>query len=282
VRRRILPAMSEYDADAFDAFEEAGWGTKEAAGYDALAGRVTSRLADALLDAVGAGPGTRVLDIATGPGYVAARAAERGADPVGLDFSETMLAYARSRSPNVEFVRGNATDLPFPDGSFDAAIVAFLLLHVGRPEEVVAEAARVVAPGRAAFSVWDEPSRGRWLGVVFDAFTAAGAQPPADVPPGPPIFRFADESEFKQLLTGAGLVDVAVETVAFPLRLASGDELWSGLIDGTVRVRPMILGQSAEMQRAIRTHFDELLEKYRTEDGFDVPVSVKLASGRKP
>jgi SAM-dependent methyltransferase len=282
VRRRILPAMSEYDADAFDAFEEAGWGTKEAAGYDALAGRVTSRLADALLDAVGAGPGTRVLDIATGPGYVAARAAERGADPVGLDFSETMLAYARSRSPNVEFVRGNATDLPFPDGSFDAAIVAFLLLHVGRPEEVVAEAARVVAPGRAAFSVWDEPSRGRWLGVVFDAFTAAGAQPPADVPPGPPIFRFADKSEFKQLLTGAGLVDVAVETVAFPLRLASGDELRSGLIDGTVRVRPMILGQSAEMQRAIRTHFDELLEKYRTEDGFDVPVSVKLASGRKP
>jgi SAM-dependent methyltransferase len=282
VRHRILPAMSEYDADAFDAFEEAGWGTKEAAGNDALAGRVTSRLADALLDAVGAGPGTRVLDIATGPGYVAARAAERGADPVGLDFSETMLAYARSRSPNVEFVRGNATDLPFPDGSFDAAIVAFLLLHVGRPEEVVAEAARVVAPGRAAFSVWDEPSRGRWLGVVFDAFTAAGAQPPADVPPGPPIFRFADESEFKQLLTGAGLVDVAVETVAFPLRLASGDELWSGLIDGTVRVRPMILGQSAEMQRAIRTHFDELLEKYRTEDGLDVPVSVKLASGRKP
>jgi SAM-dependent methyltransferase len=283
VRRRILPAMSDYDAVAFDAFEQAGWGTKEAAGYDALAGRVTSRLADPLLDAVGAGPGKRVLDIATGPGYVAARAAERGADPVGLDFSETMLAYARSRSPSVEFVRGNATELPFPEGSFDAAIVAFLLLHVGRPEEVVAEAARVVAPGgRAAFSVWDEPSRGRWLGVVFDAFTAAGAQPPADVPPGPPIFRFADENEFTRLLTGAGLVDVAVETVEFPLWLASGNELWTGLVDGTVRVRPMIVGQSAEMQRAIRTHFDELLEDYRTDNGFDVPVSVKLASGRKP
>jgi SAM-dependent methyltransferase len=283
VRRRILPAMSDYDAVAFDAFEEAGWGTKEAAGYDALAGRVTSRLADSLLDAVAVGPGKRVLDIATGPGYVAARAAERGADSVGLDFSETMLAYARSRSPNVEFVRGNATKLPFPDGSFDAAIVAFLLLHVSRPEEVVAEAARVVAPGgRAAFSVWDEPSRGRWLGVVFDAFTAAGAQTPADVPPGPPIFRFADESEFTRLLTGAGLVDVTVETVEFPLRLASGEELWTGLVDGTVRVRPMIVGQSEEMQRAIRTHFDELLEDYRMDDGFKVPVSVKLASGRKP
>lgn len=83
-------------------------------------------------------------------------------------------------------------------------------------------------------------------------------------------------------MTGAGLVDVSVETVEFPLQLASSDELWTGLVDGTVRVRPMILEQSAEMQRAIRTHFDELLEDYRTEDGFDVPVSVKLASGRKP
>ncbi len=205
--------MSDYDPAAFDAFEEAGWGTKEAAGYDALAGQVTARLADPLLDAVGAGPGTRVIDIATGPGYVAARAAERGADPVGLDFSETMLAFARSRSPGVEFVHGNATALPFPDGSFDAVTCAFLLLHVGRPETVVAEAVRVLAAdGRAAFSVWDEPSRSRWLGVVLEAFAATGATSPADVPPGPPIFRFADEIEFSRLLTDAGLTDVTVET----------------------------------------------------------------------
>ena len=73
-----LPVMSDFDA--FDAFEEAGWSTKEAAAYDSLLGRVTSRLADALLDAVGAGPGKRLLDVATGPGYVAASAAGRGAD----------------------------------------------------------------------------------------------------------------------------------------------------------------------------------------------------------
>jgi len=275
--------MSDYDAVAFDAFEEAGWGTKEAADYDALAGRVTSRLADPLLDAVAAGPGNRVLDIATGPGYVAARAAERGAESVGLDFSETMLAYARSRSPGVEFVRGNATELPFPDDSFDAAIAAFLLLHLGRPDDAVAEAVRVLAPdGRAAFSVWDEPSRGRWLGVMFDAIAAAGASPPTDVPPGPPIFGLADETKFTRLLTDAGLAEVAVETVEFPLELESSEELWAGLIDGTVRVRPLVLAASPEMLRTIRTHFDELLDEYRTEDGFDVPVSVKLASGRKP
>jgi SAM-dependent methyltransferase len=275
--------VSDYDPVAFDAFEEVGWGTKDAAGYDALAGRVTSRLADPLLDAGEAGPGKRVLDIATGPGYVAARAAERGADVVGVDLSETMLAFARTRLPDVEFVQGNAMALPFPDGSFDAATGAFLLLHVGRPEAVVAEAARVLAAdGQAAFTVWDEPSRSRWIGVVFDAFTAAGATPPPEVPHGPPMFRFADDAEFTGLLTGAGLTDVAVETVEFPLELESGDELWTGLIEGSVRVRPLVIGQSPEMQSTIRANYDELLEEYRTDGGFAVPVSVKLASGRKP
>jgi SAM-dependent methyltransferase len=275
--------VSDYDPVAFDAFEEAGWGTKDAAGYDALAGRVTSRLADPLLDAVDAGTGKRLLDIASGPGYVAARAAERGADVVGVDLSETMLAFARTRLPAVEFVQGNAMALPFADASFDAAVGAFLLLHVGRPEAVVAEAVRVLATdGRAAFSVWDEPARSRWIGVVFDAFQAAGASPPPDVPHGPPMFRFAEDAEFTGLLTGAGLTDVVVETIEFPLELDSGDELWTGLIEGSVRVRPLVIGQSPELQSTIRANYDELLEEYRTAQGFEVPVSVKLGRGRKP
>ena len=110
---------------------------------------------------------------------------------------------------------------------------------------------------------------------------AAGAQPPADVPAGPNFFRFADDATFASLLEGAGLTDVTVDTVEFGLDLADGDELWDGLLEGAVRVRPMILGQPEELQREIHSRFAELLEAYRTEDGFDVPVSVKLASGAK-
>lgn len=274
--------MTEYDAEAFDAFEETGWATKPAGAYHGLAGRVTSQVAEPLLDAVGAGQGTRLLDVATGPGYVTVRASERGANPTGVDFSDTMLAYARAQAPGVEFVHGDATALPFSDESFDAVVVAFLLLHLGTPERAVAEAARVLRPGRrAAFSVWDEPSRGRWLGVFFDAFMAAGARPPVGVPAGPNFFTFADDLEFTALLAGAGLTDVTVVTVEFGLDLADGDELWDGLIEGSVRIRPMILGQSPELQREIRARFDELLEEYRNDDGFEVPVSVKLAAGTK-
>jgi ubiquinone/menaquinone biosynthesis C-methylase UbiE len=177
--------VTEYDPEAFDAFEVAGWTTKDATAYDSLAGRVTSQVADPLLDAVGAGQWTRLLDVATGPGYVAARAAERGAETVGLDFSETMLAHARANVPGVEFLLGDATALPFDDESFDAVVAAFVLLHLGAPERAVAEAARVLRPeGRAAFTVWDVPARGRWIGIFFESFMAAGARPPEDVPAG--------------------------------------------------------------------------------------------------
>lgn len=275
--------MSGYDAEAFDAFEAAGWSAKNAAEYDSLAGRVTSRLADALLAAVRAGSGTRLLDVATGPGYVAARAAAQGAAAVGLDFSETMLAFARSRAPDVDFVRGDATALPFADGSFDGVVAAFVLLHLGAPERAAAEATRVLRPGgRAAFTVWDEPSRGRWLGVLLDAVAEAGATPPADVPPGPPLFRFADEGELTGLLAGAGLADVEVDTIDFVLQLGSADELWNGLVEGTVRVRPLVQSQTDAVRRAIRARFDELLDEHRAGSGFEVPVAVKLGSGRKP
>jgi SAM-dependent methyltransferase len=275
--------VSDYDPDAFDAFEAAGWGTKDPGAYDALAGRVTSRVADPLLDAVDAGPGKRVLDVATGPGYVAERAAARGAEPVGLDLSEAMLAHARARLPHVEFLHGDATALPFAAESFDAVVAAFVLLHLGRPQLAAAEAARVLVPGgRAAFTVWDEPSRSRWIGVLLEALHEAEAKPPVEVPPGLPIFHFADEGAFADLLRGAGLADVAVETVDFSLRLESGDELWNGLVEGSVRLRPLVQSQTAEMQHAIRAHFDEALDVYRATAGFEVPVSVKLGSGRKP
>ena len=61
-----------------------------------------------------------------------------------------------------------------------------------------------------------------------------------------------------------------------------GDELWNGLVEGSVRVGPLILGQPAELRQRIRERYDELLETYRADDGFDVPVSAKLAAGAKP
>jgi SAM-dependent methyltransferase len=270
------------DADAFNAFEAAGWEGR-ALVYDRAFGATTSQAVESLLDAAAVGPGTRVLDLATGPGYVAARAAERGATVIGVDIAETMVALARRLHPGLDFRQADAHALPFQDASFDAVVGNFAILHLGRPEEAMAEFVRTLAPGgRIALTVWDVPARARFIGVVLDAVAEAGAQPPEGVPVGPDFFRFSVDEEFDAVLDGQGLEDCQVSTLAFTYRVSSADEFWDGLLGGTVRVSALVLGQPEEMQHRIREAFDRGMDRYRTADGFELPVSVKLASGRKP
>lgn len=270
------------DADAFNAFEAAGW-QRQAAGYDEFFGAITARLVEPLLDAAEVGHGARLLDVASGPGYVAAKAAERGASVVGVDIAEAMISLARRLHPQLEFRSGDAEALPFPDGSFDAVVGNFVMLHLGRPEQAAAEFARVLAPGgRLALTVWDVPERARFLGVLVEAVAAAGASPPQDIPVGPPIFRFSDDEEFARLLRSQHLEDIEVRTIAFTHHASSPDALWRGLLGGTVRVSALVLSQPSEMQRQIRAAFDRIVQQYAVGGRLELPVSVKLASARKP
>lgn len=270
------------DAGAFNAFEAAGWEDK-AAGYDDFFGRITARLVDPLLDAAAVGPDARVLDVATGPGYAAGRAAERGATVVGVDIAEAMLAIARRLHPRLEFRRGDAEALPFADEAFDAVLGNFLMLHVGRPELAAAEFARVLAPGgRVALTVWDVPERMRVLGVFLDAIADVDAGVPSEIPAGPPHFRFADDREFVGLLRGQGLDDVEVRTIAFEHRVRSTEELWNGLLASSVRTAALISGQPDEVKRRIRAAVDRFAARYAVGTRLELPVSVKLASAGKP
>src|SRR5689334_24409004 len=77
--RRILRRMNR----DFHEFERTGWTNPDVVeGYEAGFGRLTVNIIDTLLDAANVGAGTRLLDVATGPGYVAATAAERGAEVI--------------------------------------------------------------------------------------------------------------------------------------------------------------------------------------------------------
>src|SRR4051794_24632811 len=77
------------------------------------------------VDLAGVGPGDRALDVATGTGDLAMALRRRGAEVVGLDFSERMLELARQKAPDVAFEQGNALALPYGDGEFDAVTVGF-------------------------------------------------------------------------------------------------------------------------------------------------------------
>jgi demethylmenaquinone methyltransferase / 2-methoxy-6-polyprenyl-1,4-benzoquinol methylase len=92
-------------------------------------------------------PGDRVLDVCCGTGDLAIADREAGGDVTGLDFSERMLARARRKSDAIEWVRGDATDLPFPDEAFDAVTVGFGIRNLDDLESGLRELARVLRPG---------------------------------------------------------------------------------------------------------------------------------------
>jgi ubiquinone/menaquinone biosynthesis C-methylase UbiE len=274
-------SSTEIDVDAFVEFEANGY-SRVAGEYDRHFGSLTPRTADALLDAAGVGRGSRVLDIGTGPGYVAARAAARGASVLGVDLSPGCIDLARRLHPELEFRRGDAHRLSLPDASFDAAVANFLMPHLADHERVAAELARVLDDGgRIALSTWDRPERTPLPGALFLAVGQAGAPMAEGIPPGPPFFRYADDAAFAGLLHGAGLVDVTVTNLAFTHRMPSADALWDALLDGTVRASAQVRGQTPDMQRSIRRAFDRIVADYHTGSELELPVSVKIAAGRK-
>ena len=92
-------------------------------------------------------PGDRVLDACCGTGDLAIIAARAGATVVGLDFSPEMLARARRKAPELEWLEGDLLALPFEDESFDAATVGFGVRNVDDLGRALAELHRVLRPG---------------------------------------------------------------------------------------------------------------------------------------
>jgi SAM-dependent methyltransferase len=253
-----------------------------AADYVRFYSPITARLTEPLLDAAGVRPGTRVLDVATGAGCLAARAAGRGASVVGVDIDESMVQLARRRHPTLDLRQADATALPFEDGSFDAVIANFLVHHLRSAPDAVAEFARVLAPGGVvALSAWDVPAQARFVGVFLEAIADCGVSAPELRTPGRDFFHYSADAAFAGLLRAPGLQDVAVRTTAFQHSVATTGELWDGLFAGTDRSSAtLILRQPQHVQRQIRAGFVRRAGSYWTGERLALPVSAKVASGR--
>jgi demethylmenaquinone methyltransferase/2-methoxy-6-polyprenyl-1,4-benzoquinol methylase len=168
------------------------------------------------VDLARVGPGSRALDVATGTGDLAVELAGRGASVTGLDFSEAMLVLAREKAPTIDFVRGNALELPFQDGEFDAVTVGFGARNFADLERGVREMARVTRVGGRVvileittprkpplawfFRIWFDrlvPALGRFAGDT-DAYRYLPSS----------VRRFPGPRDLGALLASAGLADV--------------------------------------------------------------------------
>jgi SAM-dependent methyltransferase len=265
-------------ASSFHDFERDGW-ERAAEHYGDAFGSLTAQTIKPLLKAAGVTSGTRVLDVATGPGSVAAAAATLGASPVGIDFSPQMVALAREHHPALVFEEGDAEALEFADARFDAVTINFGVLHLARPDAALAEARRVLVPGgRCAFTVWATPEISVGFGIVLRAIERIGRMD-VPLPEGPPFFRFSDPDECIRSMLAAGFVDPRVEQVPLSWQLASAGALYDAFANGAVRTAALLRAQTPDALIDIHTAIVEEAAAYRVGDVIELPMTAVLTSG---
>lgn len=190
----------------------------------------------AMVAAVAAGPGDRVLDVATGTGLVARALVERyRCRVVGLDQSAPMLTRARTKfaadqalAERVELVEGEAEALPFADAEFDHLTFTYLLRYVDDPAATLRELARVVRPGgRIACLEFCVP-RGVWL-WPWQLYTRVGL---------PALGRLASRQWFEVGRFLGPSIEGFYESYPLQRQL----EMWEGAGIGGVTARRMSLG----------------------------------------
>jgi len=265
--------QDRFDPKEVASFEHATWSRCAGTYMDGF-GALMSEAVGPLLDEAGVTAGDRVLDLGTGPGLVAAAAAQRGAAVIGIDFSEAMVEEARRRYPGLRFEEAEADSLPFADGSFSAITANFVLHHLGQPDLALSEACRVLQEGgRAAFTVWGDPSRLEAFGLFFSAVEEHAGS--AALPHGP-LFGISDFDVFHRMVRAAGFRDSAVSELAMVWRtpdiqtyLASFS-YWANLAEFPESTREAI--ESTVRGRA---------ERYRSGSVFALPNPAILVSAVK-
>jgi SAM-dependent methyltransferase len=270
----------DIQAKAFHEFEHDGW-QHASDDYHRYLGSLTTQTIGPLLDAVAAAGGASLLDIATGPGYAAAEAKHRGWSPVGIDFSEAMVAMARKLHPGIEFQIGDAQALNFEDAAFDRAVMNFGILHLAQPDAAVREAHRVLrAGGLFAFTAWAKPDEALGFRVALRAIEDFG-DPGVQLPPGPPFFRFSDRDECARVLASCGFGSVTVTQLPLLWKLASAADLFEAFYKGSARTGGLLRAQPRAALAKVRDAIHESAAAYRRGDHLEIPMPALVVSARK-
>jgi SAM-dependent methyltransferase len=244
---------------------------------------------DALVEYAQAGPGMRVLDLASGTGEPAISLASRvGQDGhvTATDLSAGLLEIAERRAKvrglkNFTTRQADAHSLPFPENRFDLATSRFGVMFFGDAVRALGELRRVLRPGaRACFLVWGPVEQPYWQSMMGVVHRHVGG--PLLPPDGPDPFRYAEPGSLSAVLRGAGFDAVEEETRILPWAWPGPvEELWEYSQSVAVPFRPMLERVPAEKWPEIHADVHAAVRHYCDGEKVEFGVSVVLASGKK-
>jgi len=227
----------------------------DGAAYERYMGKWSQLVAGSFLEWLDAGSGMRWLDVGCGNGAFTETLFQRCAPVLvqGVDPSEGQLAFARKRlaSRAAQFHKGDAMALPFPDNSFDAAVMPLVIFFVPDPAKGVAEMTRVVCPGGIVTAyAWDMAGGGFPYETLQAEMRAMGVAPL--VPPSPEASRIDAMSE---LWMAAGLDEVDTREITVQRSFADFDDYWATILGGPSvgpKLAAMTPGDIAKLKARVR------------------------------
>jgi SAM-dependent methyltransferase len=240
--------------------------------------RIAARFApvhDQLIELLAVAPGERLLDLASGTGEVAIRAARAGATVTAIDIAEPMIEKARRRAEEeraeVAFDLGDVEYLPYDDASFDVLASAFGLIFAPDHANVASELARVSrAGGRLGFTAWKPNPKLSELYRRFSDEPIAGRE----------AYEWGREDHVEDML-GQDF-ELEFEDGTLWLEAGSGEEIWKLFSESAPPVVALVERLDAETGEKFHQAFVELYESYRTKDGgVRAPRRYLLVVGRR-
>lgn len=274
--------MSAHSGAGFDA---ARFKQLERAGYDRIGERYLAAagtrdsLAEALLAAAGLAPGQHLLDLASGPGLLARRAAQ-AVGGSGLALASDISAGQLACCPDLARAVADGEALPFADAAFDRVLCGLGLMFFPDADAALREMRRVLRPGgRLALSVWGAESD---VPLVAAALSCIRRRLPPPRVERPSIFRFGDAAELARRLAGAEFCAVEVQAQRLVVEFPDAGAYWQAFLDLAGGAAESLARLPAERQQALAADVAEDLAAHATGSGYRLANTVLIAAASAP